>query len=364
MGSLHPGDFAKDADFSVDVASQPEDIQSLEREWRMLHRADPDSGIFLGFDWISALIERKKAEPRIYVIRDGLGRAVCILPLYDKPYRSRTTGRTERVLYPAGRLSLSEYTGFLCKPGMESRALQMLARYMANEDWYRLSIRYEPTGRRAEIFANAFSRQHFRVSWPEYLINKGTTDCLTCPVLALPGDFDTYLSKSIGRATRKNFRRARRKHLRSGELQISSPSPSRIQQDIDITLSLWKAQWSPELGNSRVKSSLRRYADFLDLAAQQDALLINVIRRGDQPLAAHASLMDLGSKRIICKISTRDPDEATPVGLLLDMHQIEWAIDNHFKAFDFGHGNAAYKYSFGAVDQPLKYLKIRRRSGQ
>ena len=362
MGALRPDSFAEDADLSVDVACQPEDLLALERDWRLLHQADPDSGLFLSYDWITTLIEQKQAEPRIYVVRDGLGRAICLFPLYDTPYRSRNTGRTERVLYPAGRLSLSEYTGFLCRPRQETRALQALARYMATEEWYRLSLRYEPTGRRAELFANSFSRQHFRVSWPEYRINKGATDCLTCPVLTLPDDFDSYLSNTISRATRKNFRRARRQHLRSGEMQISVSSASRMQQDIETLLELWKKQWTPEIGSARVKSSLRRYGNFLKLAAQQQVLLINVIRKGDQPLAAHASLMDSAAKRIICKISARRLEESTSVGLLLDMHQIEWAIENRFRIFDFGHGNAAYKYSFGAVDQPLKYLRIRRRS--
>lgn len=363
MNDASPSRFATLAQTDRYLVGVVKDAETLRAEWNSLHASDPESGLFLSFAWISALYATTGKPARLYTVRDGYGRLVCLFPAYESHYKSRSSGRQKTAIKAAGRLSLSEYTGFICAPNHEQAALSALAKYLKDESWDRFSLRYEPTVRRAEIFADAFPSAQFRSSWPEYKINDGETDCLICPVIDLPSNFEDYLSQNLGRRARKGMRSALRKHIDSGEMHITRATPGRVKQDIQTLFDFWAQQWTGKLAPSRIQSLLGRFRRYFDLAAKQDALLLSLIWRDDQPLAAQASIIDTAGSRLICKMSGRDVSQEASVGKLLDLGQIKWAIEHGVKLYDFGHGNAPYKYSFGASDQPIKILSIRRRSG-
>jgi len=356
-----PSNFANAGQTDRYLVELVNDPAILQMEWNSLHASDPDSGLFLSFAWLSALYTKTGKSARLYTVRDGYGRLVCLFPAYKSRYKSSSSGRQKSTIRAAGRLSLSEYTGFVCAPNHEYDAIRALAFYLMQERWDRFSLRYEPTGRRAKIFADAFPSAQFRVSWPEYKINDGETDYLICPVVDLPSNFEDFLSQKLGRRSRKAMRSALRQQIDSGKLHVTHATPGRVKQDIQTLFEFWAKQWADTLTPSRIETLLDRHQRHFELAAKQDALLLSLIWRDDQPLAAQASVIDIDGSRLMCKMSGRDLSQEASVGKLLDLEQIKWAIDHGVKLYDFGRGNAAYKYKFGARDQAIKILSIRRR---
>ena len=114
--------------------------------------------------------------------RKGTARDVVgYLPLKLRVHWSRSTRQCQTEVEAAGRLAGSEYTGFLCDPGLEEPVIAAFAKYLAGLPWVRLSLRYEPTLRRSALFGAAFGQDAFRVKQLPYRINRGETDNLKCP---------------------------------------------------------------------------------------------------------------------------------------------------------------------------------------
>ena len=164
-----------DGAYRVEMIDTKAGFAQISDAWRALQASDPEAHFFLSYIWMHVLFDRYPGAWAVYVVyANGVEPPVCIFPVQIK---SRSNG-SAHTISPAGRLTLSEYTGFLCDPAHETPALQALARHVAGHDWQRFSMRYEPTQRRGQIFADAFPSDRFRVRWKSYKINDGKIDCL------------------------------------------------------------------------------------------------------------------------------------------------------------------------------------------
>lgn len=349
--------------YVVSRIETPQALTAIRADWADLQRRDPQSGVFLSYPWIAQLLHANPGRWRVYVVRTSApeGRIVCLFPAAIR-HRSGPADGLE--LSPAGRFTLSDQTGFICDPDCVEPALSALAQHLAGEDWTRFSMRYEPTQTRARHFANAFPADRFQVHWKDYFINDGQTDYLLCPQISLPADFETYLTTKMGPQTCRSMRRALRKYIDSGSLHITTTTEQTLHRDLDILFDLWAQQWGHGHDAPTLARVIRRHRRFFLYAHAIDALRLTVVWRGAQPLGVQACLVDETRRHLIAKIGTRGGITDLPVGNLLFLNEIQWAIANGFTLFDLGHGNAPYKYSFGAVDHTIAYFTLRRRSQQ
>ena len=335
----------------------------LRGPWADLLARDPDSGLFLSWAWLAEAFVRSPGRWQVLAVREGTrkGRYLCFLPLKLRLHWSRSEGLLQTQLDPGGRLGFSEYTGFLCDPAEEDRAISALARHLARTGWSDLELRYEPTGRRSRILAEAFPSEDFRVVWQPYRINGGTTNNLVCPRIALPATWDAYLETGPGSNTRQKIRRYTRKHIDTGDLRVTLTSAETFARDLDIMMDFWRAKWAALKEPDNLAALDGNYRQMMIDSLALDALVMPVLWRGEVAIGVMGGIADRARGQLVFAVSGRDLASDDPaIGLLLHAHAIRWAIENGFSSYDFGHGDEPYKYTFGAVDAEVFNIRISR----
>ena len=349
----------------VEVIDSFTAFAQLQGAWADLLARDPESGLFLSWPWLAESFVRNPGRWKVLAVREGSrqGRYLCFLPLKVRLHWSRSSGRLQTQLDPGGRLGFSEYVGFLCDPAEEDRAIPALARHLAQTGWSDLELRYEPTGRRSRIFAEAFPPGDFRVVWQPYRINGGETNNLVCPRIALPATYEAYLETGPGSNTRQKIRRFTRRHIDTGDLRVSMTDAASLARDLDIMMGFWRSKWTPLKDAENLAALEANYRQMMTDSLALDALVMPVLWRGDTPVGVMGGIADRARGHLVFAVSGRDMASDDPaIGLLLHAHAIRWAIGNGFSIYDFGHGDEPYKYTFGAVDAEVFNLRISRRA--
>ena len=349
----------------VIVIDDLQDLLSLREAFKDVQKRDPDSGVFLSWDWLFDIFSSNPGEWRLCAVQNSEAPTGYsgFLPLSRTLHWSETNEELQTYYSAAGRLRLSDYVGFVCDPQFETSAIKALAAHIAKDPWARLSLRYEPTERRSHTFAESFEKtEDFSVSWPEYRINKGETNQLVCPVLSLPPDYESYVT-GLGRRSRKKLRRFERRLAELGAPKFVVSKGAQVESDCDKLLELWRLKWEGQKSPSKVKALTNRYREFLDRSHRLGMLFLVCLWDGEKMLGAMAHLVDPDARKLHSMIEGRDPQcEDLGVGTLLHHYAIRQSIRAKCTSYDFGHGDADYKYSLGAEDVPVSYLSIRRRS--
>lgn len=336
-------------------------LLALKSEWQRLERLDPENSVFLSWDWLAQAFRPTVGRWRVLAVYHN-ARLVCVLPLKYRVHWSTTTEAFQSEIEAGGRLLWSEYTGFLCNPDSEVEAIPALSRSLRGLPWSRLNLRYVGSEARSALFMEGFSQAEYSKQWEEYRINKGTVDNLSCPQIALPSDFDTYLNEGPSKNTRQKIRRFTRKYIDSSELTFSAATDATIKQDLGVLLRFWMLKWSKTKGPDGARLVASNYLRMLSTAYRLGLLYLPVLRRGDRPIAALGHILDPKMKRVHFIAAGRDETEqGAYIGLLMHSQSIRWAIDQGYGTYDFCHGDEPYKFSFGSQATKLNSILIRRR---
>jgi CelD/BcsL family acetyltransferase involved in cellulose biosynthesis len=341
------------------------EFEQARAPWQDLEQRDPESSVFLSWDWLAQAFAANPYRWSVLCVRRGgaTGAMVCILPLKYRVHWSTSRQEFQTELEPAGRLLWSEYTGFLCDPLHEQAALNAAALHLARLPWVKLSMRYVAQHRRSKIFTDALENAGFSVRYKPYLINDGETNNLLCPQVDLPEDFDSYMQGQISANRRQQYNRFKRKFLDTGEYTITCADAASFDADLDALTTFWKAKWSPEKGEAQAERGAQNYGAVLRAALATGTLFMPVLRRGDTPLGALGHVLDEKNGLVHFIIAGRDIAADEPfIGTALHFFAIEWAIRQGYICYDFCHGNEAYKYTYGAQDNEVLFFEIRRRA--
>ena len=359
--SAESGDAAA---YSVELIDSKDHFLSLKRSWESLYAGDPETGFFMSWGWISSVFHRFPGRLRILAVR-GSGRGsdyVAFFPVASRIRWSASKQEFQGVLEAGGRPGLSEQTGFLCDPAHEQGAIAAIATAVCALPWTRFSMRYEPTGRRSEIFLSWLPETGFRGQFDEWLINDGTVDNLANPQVKLAASFDDYLA-GLSSSTRQKVRRFTRRHMESGLWHVSQASGSNAERHIEILLELWNKQWGAQRRSSQARKTVSIYRHMLQTAHQMGALHLPILWQDDTPLVAHGCIRDMDRSHVYFVLSGRNMQlEHHNSGMLLHCDSISRAIDEGMSIYDFGHGDESYKLSLGGICQRLHYVTINRLS--
>jgi len=155
-----------DTALQVSIIDSYADFVKLRDAWQGLERRDPESTVFLTWDWMAQIFRDRPFRWSVLVVRDQAraGDVLCILPLKYRVHWSTSRKEFQTELEAAGRLLWSEYTGFLCNP--------------VRMPWTKLTMRYVAQHRRCTIFTEALADQGFSVRFRrvETFLSSGKTD--------------------------------------------------------------------------------------------------------------------------------------------------------------------------------------------
>jgi hypothetical protein len=218
----------------------------------------------------------------------------------------------------------------------------------------------------ADALAAAFGSHEMAEGWT---LNLEPED--VCPVAPLPGDgtpggatIDDFLA-TLDKHGRHEIRRKVRRAESGGAVELVE-SDDRLG-DLQSFIELHQAKWGdeglfpPTRGGDQSRVFLSR---MLELLGSDTKAPVGTV---------HLTFLTIDGKRVAASIhfETRDsllyynagvsPEaKALSVGVVMVERLVERALSRGLRRLDFLRGNESYKYEWGAIDEPIQRLLVRR----
>ena len=258
----------------------------------------------------------------------------------------------------------ADYATILATPADLSAVSDALADYLAEpadrRPWDVVDLRRlrcgDPT---ADALAASFGAREMAEGWT---LNVERED--VCPVVTFPAgaDMEAYLA-TLGKKDRHEIRRKVRRAEAVGEIRLDDSAEP--LSDLEAFIELHQKKWAADglfpdtPGGAQSRVLFQRLFE---------------LHGADGPL--RMSFLSVGGRRIAAGIHFEtdegylyynagvDPDafDLSP-GILLVYSLIARALAAGVRRLDFLRGNESYKYAWGAVDEPIQRLLVRRRDG-
>jgi CelD/BcsL family acetyltransferase involved in cellulose biosynthesis len=338
-----------------DFIRDEESMAALTDEWNPLLSRSVTDVPFLRLEflqtWWSTLGggEWDDGALRVCAARDGQGHLVGLAPLF----RTRTLeDRTGLLLL--GSIEISDYLDLIVSDSVMTRFSQQLLEELSRgpmRDWEVIDLYNVPE--RSPTLAALRSAAEGR-GW-----NVTQSRFRPCPVLKLPGDWESYLAA----LDKKQRHELRRKMRRAAELPEAVEwriveREDDVVQALDDFLRLMalderKAAFLTPKMEAQIKGSA--------LAAHANGWLqLAVLEIGGRMAAGYLNF-DYGDRLWVYN-SFVDPEffGSSPGWVLLG-HIIRWAIDNGRREVDFLRGGEEYKYRLGGQERFVCRMTIERR---
>jgi len=347
----------------IDVIDNVKAINELRAEWDAVYDADPEAQFFLSPTWLFKWHAEIENPPTILAAKpdDGSSGYVGFFPLWLKTKERKSGGFFNDI--NIGGNYMADYTGFLCRPEFEVRAIPAFARAIKQLNWTHFRIEYFcASERRTALLLDEFSKSEFEVEKLDRF-DENKVDLSICPFAQLPGDWDAYLDR-LSANTRQKIRRVLRQIEKSDEFRITQANKDTIDGDIDILLRFWKVRWGA-LKGKRIDGILKTNRMMLRHCFETGVLFLPILWHGDRPVCALATLVDDRKKSFLFYMAGRDPTyDGPPPGLVLHAHSIRHAIGNGIVTYDFLRGNEPYKYSFGVEERRIATFALTTKDGK
>jgi CelD/BcsL family acetyltransferase involved in cellulose biosynthesis len=254
----------------------------------------------------------------------------------------------------------ADYATILCEPADLAAVADAVAAYFGGPDcgdWDVVDLRRlrcaDPVG---AALASAFGSLEISRGWT---LNVERED--VCPVVTFPvgADMDAYLA-TLGKKERHEIRRKVRRAEAVGEITLTdSLDPA---ADLDAFIDLHQKRWGadglfpPTPGGAQSQVLFTR---LFELFGADGPLRLSFLAVGGRRIAAgvHFETAD----GLLYYNAGVDPDarELSP-GVLMVYAYVARALTTGICRMDFLRGDESYKYEWGAVDEPIQRLLLRR----
>jgi tetratricopeptide (TPR) repeat protein len=353
-------------DMHIDLIEGQQRLVELRANWDAVYDADPEAQFFLSWPWMSKWLGTL-SHPWFVLgakLRANASDYVAFLPLRlrTKELKRGDDHRFYNALNLAGNYA-SDYTGFICAPQFEDKALPALARRLKQMNWARFHLEYfRASPQRTRLFLDPFMHDRFALTQSSR-INPDKVNNLVCPAVALPIDWDGYLA-TLSANTRQKIRRHLRTLEASSDLRITLSTAETAEHDVKTLLHFWASQWGARKGN-RLRGILQTNLTMLTHCLRAGMLFMPVLWNRDTPVAVLATFIDRQKKSLLFYMGGRDASfDDPPPGFVLHAYSLRFAVTNGFMTYDFLRGDEAYKYSFGAKDRLIACIDVTTSNGR
>lgn len=335
---------------NIELHTTPAVFDALRGDWDALLSPGRSTDLFMTHAWQRTWWNNLgRGDLAIVTVRDGEGKLIGIGPWFIE----ETDGR--RIVRTIGCEAVADYLSPILQPGAEERATDALLQFMLSDQapaWDLFHLCNIPYGSPALELVPEIAKACGLVAEIEQ------ED--VCPVIDLPGDYDTYLD-SLDKKQRHELRRKRRRAEEYGiNCYVVGPEHN-LDDEIEAFLDLMAhstAEKSKFLEEHGHRAFFREIGKVMFDLRRLDLLFLTV---GDQRAAAmwQFSYQD----RMMLYNSGLNPSvfAALSPGIVLLIFSVEDAIRKGFKKYDFLQGDEDYKFRMGAKPVTVHNLIIRRK---
>jgi hypothetical protein len=258
----------------------------------------------------------------------------------------------------------ADYATILAHPRQLPAVADALADYCAGSGdpthprpWDAIDLRRLREGDPAvPALVGAFGPRELTAAWT---VNLERED--VCPVATLPqgASIDDYLG-TLGKKTRHEIRRKVRRAEAAGDVSLDdSPAPL---DDLEAFIDLHQRRWGADglfpdtPGGAQSRVFFRR---MFELFGPRGPLHLAFLTVGGTRIAAGISFET--EDALLYYNAGVDPDarELSP-GVVMVERYVRRALERGLRRMDFLRGDESYKYEWGAVDEPIQRLLVRR----
>ena len=373
-------------------------FESIDQEtWDQLAFLNPYSTPFSTWAfqraWWDAFGENAHAETLVLVDAASAdpGRPVAIAPLMHRHVVEPSDAQTHTTIRHADDLPLTavapdacavyfgasyhaDYATLLAHPADMPAAADAIADYLARDrtesdfdPWAVVDLRrLRQADPALDVLTTTFGRREMAEGWT---LNVERED--VCPVVRLPegADFEGYLA-TLGKKERHEIRRKVRRAETAGvvELVESTDPLADLNEFIDLHQRKWgdRGLFPDTRGGEQGRTFIRRLFELFGEATSGPGAV------PDHP-TIHLGFLTLDGKRIAAEIHFEtagsllyynagvDPDAKTLSPGVVQLERLaRRAIERGKCRLDLLRGDEPYKYEWGAVDEPVIRILVRR----
>jgi CelD/BcsL family acetyltransferase involved in cellulose biosynthesis len=308
---------------------------------------------------IVPLMHRHEVEPRDVELHTTMRHA-------DGPALTAVPPDAKAVFF--GASYHADYATILAAPADLPAVAEALVAYCAAggdpdhpQPWDAVDLRrLRPGDPAADALASAFGRHEMAEGW--------TVDVEAeevCPVATLPGGatLDDYFA-TLGKKERHEIRRKVRRAEAAGELLLTDSSDPLA--DLEAFINLHQKRWGADglfpdtEGGAQSRTFFRR---MFELFGADGPLRLAFLTVDGRRIAAGVSFET--DEAVLYYNAGVDPEarELSP-GVVMVERYVRRALEHGVRRLDFLRGNEPYKYEWGAVDETIQRLLVRRTAGR
>jgi CelD/BcsL family acetyltransferase involved in cellulose biosynthesis len=327
-----------------EVISSAEKFEQLGREWNTLLARSTTNEIFLTWQWQSTWwAAYHPGDLWVFTARDEDGQLIGIAPWFIE--------QPSGILRTIGCVDVTDYLDVLVVPEHREAFLSAAVDALAScrSSYTRISLCNIPdTSPTLQTLPRIFQDRGFSVEIEPQEV---------CPIIMLPGTFEDYLAWLDKKQRHECRRKLRRAEEAGGVEWYVVGSQHDLNAEIDRFIDLMAASHPDKAKFLEDPQHVAFFRAMIPKMAHCGWLQLIFLTVEGQPAAAYLNF-DYGG-RVLVYNSGLMPNtfSALSPGIVLLLHNIEYAISLGRTEFDFLRGNEDYKYRMGGQDRPVLLIK-------
>ena len=321
-------------------------FEDLQTEWNELLGRAPENCIFYTWEWHSTWWKAYEPGKLLVLVCRQQGKLVGIAPLF---ITESDSGRLARII---GCVDVTDYLDFIIDGEKMIEVLKAFADQLAAErgDFDILDL------------CNVPQDSPTRTILPDLLTDRGFATVVerqeVCPVIDLPDDWGGYLLLLDKKQRHEVRRKLRRIHATPNAIDwYIVNGRHNLEDEIEHFVRLMAASDPEKAQFLQDEGNMEFFKTIVPLLHQRGWLQLNFLTVGDERVAAYMNFV-YGNRVMVYNsgLNYQDYGQLSP-GIVLLAYNIQHAIQNGYKFYDFLRGDESYKYRMGGRDTAVMNIR-------